>query len=128
LRIPSVRAFEQRRTGFPAGASFVDPKARHHNPVPCDQYRDDLGRRDIRVELEISPWSAVELAGDLGPFVDRAEAIAHPIKVAIQARRSSGFRAFRRPRQRSGPTPRQGVVISDMGQFVTNDANDFITA
>ena len=37
---------------------------------------------DVRIKFEIEAWPAVKTAGDVGPFLDRAEAIAHASKVA----------------------------------------------
>jgi hypothetical protein len=59
----------------------VNTEARENDPFPSNNDRNELGWRDIRVELKIDPRPAEKLAGDIGPFLDRAEAIAHENKV-----------------------------------------------
>jgi hypothetical protein len=43
---------EQRRSRLPAGAVPVNAEAGEHDTA-CNQDRDDLGWRNIRIELEI---------------------------------------------------------------------------
>jgi hypothetical protein len=79
----AVRAdVEQRRAGFPAGAEPVNSEARENDAFPCHKHGDKLCRRDIRIEFEIEARPAVKLAGDIRPFPDRAEAIAHANKIS----------------------------------------------
>ena len=59
----------------------MDAKARKHNAVARYKHGDGFSRRDVRIELEVDPRPAVKLARDLRPFMDRAEAIAHTVKV-----------------------------------------------
>ncbi len=72
---------EQRRPWLAARANSVDPEPRNSHPITRDQHGHRFSRRDIRVEFKIHSRPAVELARNLGPFLNRAEAIAHTIKV-----------------------------------------------
>ena len=80
-RIPSVRAFEQRRTRLSVWTVAMNAEPREHNAIPRDKHRDSLCRRDIRIKLKVHARPAVKLTRDLGPFVDRTETIAHTVKV-----------------------------------------------
>ena len=60
----------------------VNTEARENDALPRDQDRNELCRRDVRIKLEIEAWPAVKTAGEVGPFLDRAEAIANGSKVA----------------------------------------------
>jgi hypothetical protein len=60
----------------------VNSEARENDAFPCHKHRDKLCRRDIRIEFEIEARTAVKLAGDIRPFPDRAEAIAHANKIS----------------------------------------------
>ena len=60
-RMPSVRTFSSGGRGLSPEPSRL-----------CD----------VRIKFEIEAWPAVKTAGDVGPFLDRAEAIAHASKVA----------------------------------------------
>ncbi len=73
---------EQRRPWLATRANSVDPEPRNNHAITRDQHGHSFSRRDIRVEFKIHPLPAVELTRDLGPFLNRAEAIAHAIKVA----------------------------------------------
>ena len=66
---------------FPSASGHVNAEAGQDNAVARDQDRDGFGRRDVRIELEIDTRPAVKMAWDIGPFFDRAEAIAHGGKV-----------------------------------------------
>jgi hypothetical protein len=59
----------------------VNAEAGQNDALSCDKDRDEFSRRDIRIELEIDARPAVKVAGDIRPFPDRAEAIAHVNKV-----------------------------------------------
>jgi hypothetical protein len=79
----AVRAdVQQWRAGLIARTQPVNAEARENDALPRDQDRNELCRRDVWIELEIEAWPAVKTARDVGPFLDRAEAIAHGIKVA----------------------------------------------
>jgi hypothetical protein len=65
----SVRAHvQQRRPGVATGTQPVNAEAREDDPFPSNNNRNELGWRDIRVELKIDPRPAEKLAGDIGPF------------------------------------------------------------
>ena len=59
----------------------MNAEAGQNNAITCDKDRDEFGRRDVRIELEIDARPAVKMAGDIRPFLDRAETIAHASKV-----------------------------------------------
>jgi hypothetical protein len=67
----------------------VNAEAGQDNAVARDQDRDGFGRRDVRIELEIDARPAVKMAWDIGPFFDRAEAVAHGGKVGASPHESS---------------------------------------
>ena len=88
----AVRAnIKQRRPGFIAGTQPVNAEAREDDALPCDKRRDELRRRDIRIELEIKARPAVIAARDIGPFPDRAETIAHGGKMGASLGVSSAL-------------------------------------
>ena len=68
---------EQRRSRLAVREKPVDSEARNRRALAGDQRRYGLGRRHVGIEFEIQPRTAVEIAGDLRPFLKRAEAIAH---------------------------------------------------
>jgi hypothetical protein len=87
----SVRAgIERWRTRLSPGASHVNPEASKNHTVPCYEDGHGFGWRDIRIELEIDARPAVEVAGNIRPFPDRTEAIAHGRKLGIEQPESSG--------------------------------------
>ncbi len=82
---------KQRWPGFIAGTQPVNAGPREDDALPCDKDRDKLRRRDIRIKLEIKTRPAVILARDIGPFPDRAEAIAHGRKMGASLGESSAL-------------------------------------
>jgi hypothetical protein len=78
----AIRAdVQQRRSGLIGGPQPINPKAREHYVLPCHEGRHELCRRDVGIEFEIEARPAVKPAGDVRPFLDRAETIAHGRKM-----------------------------------------------
>jgi hypothetical protein len=48
----------------------MNAEAGHSNAVACNKDWDGFGRRDIRIEFEVDPRPAMELARDFRPFPD----------------------------------------------------------